>query len=172
MTTPTPSQLLHDYQALRQGLLRSRAAEDLPPMRPAGLQQTQQDFAQPDALWAAFSAHRPTQGWVQFQSHQTGFDGALPSPLPHWGWLLQAEAVTAEGLNLAVSRLPSGAWSLLERRHLDTGDWLCDELEHCAHDPRLGALRYRRYWALDPTLGPVQTAACFIGFAHNHTQGA
>jgi len=168
MNSAAMSQLLSDYQALR----RSHAGSDLPVMRAAGLQQHSHLHQQPDTLWAALHAHAPVQGWLKFQSQQMAFSNGLPSPADSWGVLLQAEAVTADGASLAVHRLPSGAWTLLERSPLDSGDLLCDEYEHLAHDPRLGALRYRRYWTIDAELGPVQITACFLGFASNDTQGA
>ncbi len=164
----TPAQLLSDFQALR----RTRAGGDLPRMQSAGLQQQHHSFDQPAALWAALSAHAPEQGWLQFQSHQLAFRDGLPSPAPEWGALLQAEAVTADGLSLAAHRPPAGGWVLVESRHLEQGDALCDSVHHLAHDPRLGRLAYRRYWRLDPMLGAVQTAACLIGFDQNDTKGA
>ncbi|MEW6559361.1 MAG: hypothetical protein AB1412_04075 [Pseudomonadota bacterium] len=168
MNSAPIAQLLFDYQALR----RTQAGSDLPEMRAAGLQLQQHRHAQSEALWAAFSAYAPEQGWLKFQSQQLAFSNGLPSPAPAWGALLQAEAVTADGLSLAVHRLPGGDWTLIEKRHLDVGELLCDQLDHLAHDPRFGALRYRRYWTLDPELGPVQTTACFLGFQPNDTQGA
>lgn len=168
-TTAPMTQLLNDYQALR----RSRAGHDLPDMRAAGLQQQRHVHARSDAIWAAFSTHAPVQGWLQFQSHQCAFQGALPAAAPDWGTLLQAEAVTAGGLCLAVRRRPGGDWVLVESRHDEQGDLLCDVVDHLAHDPTLGVLRYRRYWRLDPELGATQTTACFLGFHHpNDNKGA
>ena len=164
----TPAQLLTDYQTL----CNTRAGSELPRMHAAGLQQRQQSFVGHAELWAAVTAYAPVTGWLQFQSHQLAFRDGLPSPAPEWGLLLQAEAVTADKLSLSVHRPPSGGWALIESQHLPQGDLLCDCVHHLAHDPRLDRLRYRRYWRLDPELGTVQAAACFIGFGHHDAKGA
>ena len=164
----TTAQLLTAYQALR----RTQAGSELPPMQSAGLQQQHHRHDQPAALWAAFMAHAPVQGWLQFQSHQLVFVDSLPDPAPEWGALLQAEAVTADGLSLSAHRPPAGGWVLVESRHLEQGDLLCDTVQHLTHDARLGKLSYRRYWQLDPKLGALQTAASFTGFDPNHSKGA
>lgn len=170
------SQLLADYQALRAGDQRKKREDkdkdsDLPEMQPAGLQQQRQTFDQPDALWAAFAAHAPQQGWLQFQSHQLTFRDDLPAPAAEWGALLQAEAVAEGGLSLSVHRRPQGGWVLTESRHLQAGDLLCDQVRHLVH-AAADTLAYRRYWRLDAELGAVQTAACFIGFQPLDSKGA
>jgi hypothetical protein len=167
MNSATPSQLLADYQALRN----RPAGSDLPSMQAAGIEQHRQHHAQPAAIWSALCTHAPRQGWLQFQSHQLSFHDGLPSPPPEWGALLQAEAVTTDGLSLSVHRHPQEGWVLTASRHLETGEQLCDIVRHLAHADS-GALKYRRYWQLDPKLGAVQTASCFIGFEQKNSQGA
>lgn len=167
MNSVTPSQLLADYQALR----RQHAGSDLPSMKAAGLEQHRRHHTQPDAIWSALSAHAPQQGWLQFQSHQLSFREGLPSPAPEWGVLLQAEAVAADGLSLSVHRRPTEGWVLTESRHIEEGELLCDIARHLAHAAS-GDLAYRRYWRLDPALGAVQMASCFIGFEQKNSQGA
>ncbi len=166
MNAVTPSQLLADYQALRN----RPAGSDLPSMQAAGLEQQHHRHAQPAAIWSALRDHAPRQGWLQFQSHQSSFHEGLPSPPAEWGALLQAEAVTADGLSLTVRRQPQEGWVLTTCRHLEAGELLCDIVRHLTHADS-GALTYRRYWQLDPVLGAVQTAACFIGFEQQKSQG-
>ncbi|OZB62253.1 MAG: hypothetical protein B7X31_10045 [Thiomonas sp. 13-66-29] len=141
------------------------ASHGLPHMQSGALLRTTTRHAEPEALWAAFSACQPAEGWLQFQSHQCAFSRGLAPPQASWGILLAAEAVTAQGESLAVRQIPRAGWSLLRALHGQGGDSLpFDIVTQLAHNPSAGRLRYRRYWQRDPLQGFVQFTACFIGF--------
>lgn len=168
MNTACVSQLLDDYQSLRC----ARSRFELPDMCAATLKQQVHVYVSADAQWQMLADRRPIQGWLQFQSYQCAFSDELPHPEREWGVLLRAEAVTAGAVSLNVNRRPAGDWALVESQHEEGGEWLCDEVVHLAHHGGLEYLRYRRYWSLDRELGPVQVAACFIGFDTYCAKGA
>lgn len=161
MSVSKIGQVLEDYQRLRsQPLWRS-----LPAMRSGGMSLRTDAYETHEALWNALRATKPLSGWLLFQSYQQAFDGELPTPQPKWGRLLQAEAATQDGRSITVSRPPRAGWRVVATEHQITGDLLWDECRHLAYDPKLGVLRYRRYWRDHPELGLIQVAACFFGFS-------
>lgn len=167
MNTAGVSQLLDDYQSLR----RTLECFELPDMCAATLKQQVHVYARADEQWQALVAQRPIQGWLQFQSYQCAFSEGLPHPEREWGVLLRAEAVTAGAVSLNMNRRPAGDWVLVENQHEPGGEWLWDDVTHLAHHGAMGRLCYRRYWSMDRELGPVQVAACFIGFDQHHAKG-
>jgi hypothetical protein len=139
-------------------------AFELPVMRSGGLSENLETLAEPEQVTARLTGLAPTQGWLLFQSWQGPFHDGLPQFDPAWGLLLACEAVTAEGVSLALDQDGLGGWRLLCATHQETGDCLVDELQLLAHTPATGNLCYRRYWRRQPGQGYVQAAACFIGF--------
>ena len=152
--------LLRGYTRLRS----ESAADDLPTMRIGVPEQHTEMLDDPAAAWDTLANHSPREGWFQCQSYQSAFRNGLPKADATWGLLLAAEAVDAEGTEVALRRTPAGRWALRVTRHRGEGHGLWDEVRHVAHNPAFGALRYRRYWTLDPVLGAVQADACFLGF--------
>ncbi|HDL50317.1 MAG TPA: hypothetical protein ENH33_10240 [Actinobacteria bacterium] len=153
--------LLAAYERLNGSL---PAGLRLPIMRSGGCRVEPRRFDDPAALWEAFKALAPTQGWLQFQSHQTAFFDTLPDLQETWGLLLCAEASDGDANSLSLVQDGRGGWLLARFVHDERAPGLWDELRQLAHDPKVGALRYRRYWRLDPEQGCVQEHACFIGF--------
>lgn len=148
--------LLAQYRSLAEAL-------KLPPMQPGAVSVIESTpITDPDQVWPALQALNPTQGWLQFQSHQTAFHDGLPDPAADWGLLLAAEAVDAEGDSLTLNADGAGGWRLARLRHQPDGDGLCDEVRQLARSGE--QLVYRRYWQRDPEQGLVQQRACFIGF--------
>ncbi|RMF47226.1 MAG: hypothetical protein D6751_03285, partial [Deltaproteobacteria bacterium] len=138
--------------ALRQAYGRLQAG--LPEMRAGSYIATTQDFESDDALWAALADAVPVEGWLLFQSHRLAFRNGLPERNREWGWLLEGEVVDARGDSFRVEY--HGQWRLARLIHQEGGDGLYDTPAHLAHDPRLGRLRYRRYWVRDDEQGLVQ----------------
>ncbi|WP_297451793.1 hypothetical protein [Ferrovum sp.] len=168
MNTAGVSHLLDDYQSLR----RTLKCFELPDMCAATLKQQAHVYVSANAQWQMLAEHRPIQGWLQFQSYQCAFTDGLPQVKQEWGVLLRAEAVAAGAVSLNLNRRPAGDWVTVESQHIQGGEWLCDEVAHLAYRDDLGYLRYRRYWSMDRELGPVQVAACFIGFDQSDARGA
>lgn len=147
----------------------------LPPMQLAKL--TVEPAQRPDdpaQLWQAIEDCAPDAGWLCFQSAVLRFEqGQLPQPTPELGYLLSAECCSADATRShSLRQRGDGGWLLTPFRHGVGEDLLCDQLSLVRHDAGSGSnagqlpgrLRYRRYWRLDPQLGPCQAAACFIGF--------
>ena len=138
---------------------------DLPEMQAGNFEMECERISEPNEVWNAVARRNPLEGWLLFQSHQTGFRGGLPPHEEDWGQLLACEAVTDDGRSLFLEQDGAGGWRLLLFTHAQAGDdILFDEPEFLAYDPQWGVLRYRRYWRYFPEQGYVQEAACFIGF--------
>ncbi len=118
-------------------------------------QKSRETWTDPDKVWAALQKARPTQGWLQFQSHQQYFTGGLPKPKPDWGCLLAAEAVTDDGHSLILRQYSGPGWLLTTHSHDEKGDGLYDEIRHRLHGAN-GFLVYRRYWSDDAERGFIQ----------------
>lgn len=159
-----PSESARDLLAAYGRLCRAPVGKDLPAMLLGNLHREVRTYTEPVEAWSSLTANSPIEGWLQFQSHQAAFRDGLPDPPAGWGAFLTAEAVCADGSALTLRRSPTAQWVLVISRHSAPGPLLCDEVAHLTHDRKLGSLRYRRYWRLDPDLGAVQHAACFVGF--------
>lgn len=130
-------------------------------------------LASAEEAYRALEDFSPTQGWVGFQSADRSFTaGELPPMDNETGQLLAAEAVNAKGESLHIRYDGAGGW--IGARYVAEvgGDRLADMVTHIANDKandkvndkKLGKLRYRRFWRIDPEHGTEPCAACFIGF--------
>lgn len=142
----------------------------LPKLHRGGCSVEPMHYADSDEVWSALVSSSPRQGWLQFQSKQLAFDRELPVWKADWGMLLAAEATTVQGGSIALGLNGSGGWIVTHYRPLPDGNLLYDEPLQLAHDPELGALRYRRWWRCDPDQGFIQVFACFIGFDKGETE--
>lgn len=148
-------ELINTYRSLQSKV-------QLPPMNSGAPRlEKQKVIDDPAAIWEAFTLFKPTQGWLQFQSHQTHFIDGPPEPQTHWGLLLNAEAVDEQGQSLVLRQNGKGGWILSVYRHDEHGDGLWDEVCHRLHGAD-GQLRYRRYWKKEANRGAVQRLACLI----------
>jgi len=135
----------------------------LPPMwQGAPRLENTRTLTDPDEVWAQLQDEEPTQGWLQFQSHQQYFTDGLPKPKPDWGCLLAAEAVTDDGHSLILRQYSGPGWLLSTHSHDEKGDGLYDKIRHRLHGAN-GFLVYRRYWRQDENRGYLQALACLIG---------
>ena len=128
----------------------------LPPMwQGAPRLENTRTLTDPDEVWAQLQDEEPTQGWLQFQSHQQYFIAGLPTPEPDWGCLLAAEAVTSQGHSLVLRHGAGQGWLLTTHSHDEQGNDLYDEVRHRLHSAN-GFLVYRRYWSDDAERGFIQ----------------
>ncbi len=126
-------------------------------------------LASAEEAYSALEDFSPTQGWVGFQSVDRSFTaGDLPPMDIETGKLLAAEAVNAKGESLHIRYDGAGGWIGARYVAVVGGDRLADIMVHFANgktnDKKLGKLRYRRFWRIDPEHGTEPYAACFIGF--------
>jgi hypothetical protein len=160
MNLEDPASILIAYEKICAGM---EERIRLPAMQLGGYQLQADHIADPDALWDTIKQQLPIQGWLQFQSWQGIFSDHLPMREDHWGYLLAAEAVTADGLSLTIAQDGRGGWILSRYQHLPDIAGIWDKVQHLTHDGQV--LIYRRYWHLDPEQGYLQERACFMGLA-------
>ena len=142
-------ELLNAYQQFRE-------SAKLPPMwQGAPKLENTLTLTDPDDVWAQLQNKAPTQGWLQFQSHQQYFTAGLPAPEPDWGYLLAAEAVTGQGHSLTLRQGADQGWILTTHSHDEQGSELYDEVRHRLHGAN-GFLVYRRYWRDTAERGVIQ----------------
>ncbi len=122
-------------------------------------------LASVEEAYKALEDFSPTQGWVGFQSANRCFTaGDLPPMDNETGKLLAAEAVNAKGESLHIRYDGAGRWFVTHYIAEAGDDCLAETVAHIANDKKLGKLRYRRFWRIDPEHGAEPYAACFIGF--------
>lgn len=143
----------------------------LPGMAVARLSIAPTRHLDPGAAWAELQTLAPLAGWLQFQSKVVTFTGGvLPELLPAWGVLLDAACHDAAGRSILVRSQGAGQLTLViatpDSEDTSSKVMLVDDHRHLATGKAPGqALRYRRYWRIDPDRGAVPYFAAFQGFA-------
>lgn len=164
---------LHRLHAAYQILAREHT---LPPLEIANLSIDVHHHLPPDAAMQQLQALQPVQGWLQFQSHVCGFiKGEIPTPDPAWGYLLNAEAVTALQCSVQIRASSQGVCMVLANAaHSEQpkAQLLMDHVHHLATGKAhtFNYLRYKRYWRPDAHAGLLPAFAAFDGFVHKERQ--
>lgn len=141
----------------------SVAGDDLPALKPAGLNSASERIELLDAKHARIQDFAPIQGWLCFQSSVRWFtDGELPDD----GRILYGEMFNERKASLHIRQDSDGACLVCEYTRTEEPHLLYEEVRLLGEKADIGLLNYEVFWALDKKYGFRRIASRFTGFRH------